>query len=895
MKKIISKILIIFIIIIILFEFSFSSNISYAFDSEDINSITNLIGGLVSFVLWIPRLLVTGISWLMGTLLTVTLAESCGISTDAIFAGTQGECATPFDIFFNKYTFFDVDFFELSTGNGMINIVRLRVAQWFYILRTISAAVLLAILIYVGIRMAISTIAEDKAKYKKMFWDWMCSLALIFVLQYIAIFTIEANNAIVSFLRNYGYNDIDQAISDIMSQAMGPMGIGPLVSTFVYCMIIFQTIAFMLVYIKRMIKVGFLIVISPMISITYSIDKMGDGKAQALNKWLKEFVYTILIQPFHCIMYLAFVNTAMKLLSTGATISDVMNEGLWEAVGNMNQLANGFLAILCLKFINDGEKAIRKIFNFQDDENMTSLAAGAAIGMAAISSAQKIGKTASKGITMAKNIPTKFGNALGKDSKAGGAFDKVKDGLNQAKEAFNSTGAGKAISKIGSRLDKAGEKVGGWAKSAGDAIGKTGVGKFGKAAFAKGKFVGGKIANAGRFVGGKAKKFKEKADGIRDKIKEKGGDFADKHKGLMKGIKGAKTLGANTLRKSMPIALGMMGMAMSYSSGSSGAMEAIGVGSGLKRGSEEFLASSQGTIEGNVQGSVDSDVESDEEVRELQEKLDDNMDAIDDTNENLSQTNSRIEQMTDAEQANGNDYLAMLREEDALKARQEELKAQEELSKADLKELAEIEERQKQIAASKQKLNEDPEIARVLPTFAHKHNMEKQLAEQRAQRKELQEQINARRANVASKVIEGYRNNGGAEQIARAKSEITKAIQKCMLERKYKDSQGDVSADFTLSDKETRSAERMQESICALLDRAVVAGGGKMDTGEVFKRYFGEDSDSPMAQSLKQAIDAYQYQARSKNYNDNEDLYKSTGGEKEKFESDIVKKASKRG
>ena len=31
--------------------------------------------------------------------------------------------------------------------------------------------------------------------------------------------------------------------------------------------------------------------ISPLISITYSIDKIGDGKSQALNTWLKEFIY----------------------------------------------------------------------------------------------------------------------------------------------------------------------------------------------------------------------------------------------------------------------------------------------------------------------------------------------------------------------------------------------------------------------------------------------------------------------------------------------------------------------------------------------------------------------------------------------------------------------------
>lgn len=890
MKKIISKVLIIFIITIILFEFSFSSNVSYAFDSDDINSITNLIGGLVSVVLWIPRLLVTAISWLMGTLLTVTVAESCDVNF-----GNKGECATPFDIFFNKYKFLDVNFFDISDGAAdatMIDIVRIQVAQWFYILRTLSAIVLLAILIYVGIRMAISTIAEEKAKYQKMLWDWCCSMALIFVLQYIAIFVIETNNIIVNFLKNYltgdpGFTNIGDAISEIMDQAMGAMGIGSLVSTFVYCMIIFQTIAFMLVYIKRMIKVGFLIVISPMISITYSIDKMGDGKAQALNKWLKEFVYTILIQPFHCIMYIAFVNTAVNLLNTGATVSDVRNEDLWEAIGHMNQLANGFLAILCLKFINDGEKALRKIFNFQDDGNMTSLAAGAAIGMAAISNAQKIGKATSKGITSARNLSTKLNNALAKDGK-NGAFGKIGEHLKNAKDSFNSTGAGQLLGNLGNKLGSVGNKLGSVGNKLGELgekIGNTKIGQMGKKVFEAGRFAGGKILNAGKFVSKNAKK-------IRNRVKEKGDIFAKNHKGLMKSIKGAKTLGSNALRKSMPIALGMMGMAMSYSTGSSGAMEALGVGSGLKRGSEEFLATSQGTIEGNVQESVNEYVDNNEEVQAAQKELDQNTDNIEEASENLEETNETIENMTSAEQSNGNDYLQILRDDD----RQAELKAKgDEINQKELDELAKLEKREAERAKLKKNLSDDPEIAKVLPIFEQKHKLEKQLAEQRSQREILQEKLKNKRANIAGAIIENFRKNGGAAQIASAKNEITKAIQKCMMERKYKDSQGDVNVEYTLTDKETSSSERMQESICALLDRAVVAGGASLDAGQVFKRYFGEDSDSPMAESLKQAIDAYQYQARAKNYNENEDLYKNTGGTKEKFENDIVTRASKMG
>lgn len=58
---------------------------------------------------------------------------------------------------------------------------RTAVAVWYYALRTIASAILLVVLIYVGIRMAMSTVsAEQKASYKKMLVDWTVSLVLIF-------------------------------------------------------------------------------------------------------------------------------------------------------------------------------------------------------------------------------------------------------------------------------------------------------------------------------------------------------------------------------------------------------------------------------------------------------------------------------------------------------------------------------------------------------------------------------------------------------------------------------------------------------------------------------------------------------------------------------------------
>lgn len=66
-------------------------------------------------------------------------------------------------------------------------------------------------------------------------------------------------------------------------------------------------------YFKRFLSVGFLIIISPLITITYSIDKAGDGKAQAFGTWLREMVFNIFIQIIHAVIYIVFIFSAAEI------------------------------------------------------------------------------------------------------------------------------------------------------------------------------------------------------------------------------------------------------------------------------------------------------------------------------------------------------------------------------------------------------------------------------------------------------------------------------------------------------------------------------------------------------------------------------------------------------
>ena len=418
MVKQLKKILILFIVIAILSNFIFGTNISHAatpMTPEILNGITGLAGGIVSIIVIVPKLLMTAAAFFID-LLVYNLANTEGGGGNGILHNI-----TAYDIFFNKYKLLDINFFDLNIDSDSIPYaIRENVARWYYVMRNIATVVLLVILVYVGIRMALSTVASDKAKYKKMLVDWFISLILIYVIQYMAIFIIYLNNAIVHGLEilsssvisgsNGGLSTIKDVYNKIAILAAVGVGIPGMTASIIYVAMIFMTIAFFISYINRVIKIAFLLIISPLITITYSIDKMKDNKAQALITWLKQFLYTILIQPFHCIMYLTFTNTAFELispilngdLSSAAGLGDTL-KNTFLGSADYNLLATSALVIISLIFIKQAEKVIAKIFGFSNEIQGVSMGAGMAMGIMAVRNAKNIGSQTRKTFNMAKD------------------------------------------------------------------------------------------------------------------------------------------------------------------------------------------------------------------------------------------------------------------------------------------------------------------------------------------------------------------------------------------------------------------------------------------------------------------------------------------------------------
>lgn len=325
--------------------------------------ITGIVDGLLGFFLNILNI----IPVMIGGIIQMASVSIANIgNTGTPFAFLQLD-----DILFNRVPILSVNFFAGGGADVIVNI-RGSIATWYYALRNIAIILSLAVLIYVGIRMAISTLAEDKAKYKKMLTDWVVGFITIFLLHYIIVIAVNVNDLLVGIFNNSTeISGMGSFAGDLALNAVNPIGgfVKGLTSAILYIFITVLTMMFLFDYIKRMLTVAFLMIIAPIITVTYSIDKMGDGKSQALNTWLKEFLYNILIQPFHCIIYLAFMTIIIGLIGKPTDINWFDGFGLGASV----------IAIVAMLFIKQAEPIVRKIFGFDNASSLGSVIASGAL------------------------------------------------------------------------------------------------------------------------------------------------------------------------------------------------------------------------------------------------------------------------------------------------------------------------------------------------------------------------------------------------------------------------------------------------------------------------------------------------------------------------------------
>lgn len=477
MKIFMKKLLLSLIILVLIFNFAFLNPVQAATAricgiGEVVQSIMGVIGsvgdGILGILTYIPKLFAliaeVAIMSLMAVIAgTFGYVDEYGNAVSALSGFLDTGFLTPDDIFFNKLLLTDVNIFKLDLANAPDAIIQLRsnVALWYYIMRMIAISILLAVLLYIAIRMAISTVAQDKAFYKRMLINWASSIALVFVLHYLIIIVLNINSGLVGICSKI-YNATSSGAGGNLSDAVGNLLLHTLsisattgwASIAVVGMIIVQTFAFLIYYIKRVLTIAFLVIISPLITLTYSIDKLGDGKAQALNTWLKEFFFTIIIQPFHCITYMVFMSLALAALGIGQSTGQDIAKMVFS--GGLSQLVGGLLAILCMKFVWDGEKIVKNIFGIKVSDNLGDAVASAAIAGTVVSKA--VGTAGKAGAQGVKKIAgdggvKKMFSAEGKLGRLDKKIDKQDKIIKNSKNAEERAKAKREKSRLVNKRD----------------------------------------------------------------------------------------------------------------------------------------------------------------------------------------------------------------------------------------------------------------------------------------------------------------------------------------------------------------------------------------------------------------------------------------------------------
>lgn len=315
----------------------------------------------------------------------------------------------PENIFANKIAALDVNFVRQHNYEGVEvgansksdseeksksaagGVIRQTIASWYNAFRNIAVVGLLTVLVYLGIRIVISSTATDKAKYKESLQDWLVALCLVFVIHIIMsgilMFTDKFTEMIdgsidkpilVTVKGDKNLQFKTNLTGYIRFKAQNNDWGECTAYTIMYLALVLYTVMFTFTYFKRFLYMAFFTMIAPLVALTYPIDKVKDGKAQAFDMWFREYTMNAIIQPVHLILYSVFIGSAIDLATS-----------------------NPIYAIVTLAFLTSAEKWVKSMFGLDKAKTPAGLAtmAGGALAMKGVGKVMGVlsGKGGNKG------------------------------------------------------------------------------------------------------------------------------------------------------------------------------------------------------------------------------------------------------------------------------------------------------------------------------------------------------------------------------------------------------------------------------------------------------------------------------------------------------------------
>ena len=197
------------------------------------------------------------------------------------------------NIVYNKIPILDANFFNFESAggavvdeNGIVYIIKENVAIWYYVFRTMAILIMLIILLYLGIRMAITTVAEKKAVYKQMLVSWIAGFILVFTIHYIMYFIISVNETFISWVvPKYEEGTELSLYESVRTKAYSLKATTGTAGLVMYAVLVYYSIRFLLLYFKRYLTIMILAIISPFVSVSYAVQKINKKRKRRRDVW----------------------------------------------------------------------------------------------------------------------------------------------------------------------------------------------------------------------------------------------------------------------------------------------------------------------------------------------------------------------------------------------------------------------------------------------------------------------------------------------------------------------------------------------------------------------------------------------------------------------------------
>ena len=478
------------------------------------------IGAVVAGI----KMIGTSLVWAGGTYLAVSYFSENALPQNFYL---PMYAISPYEIFANKVAMLDVNFFQPNNYDDATTLVgetgkeqessaaklQPTIAKWYVAIRNFAIVVMMIILVYVGIRIVMSSAAEDRAKYKQRLMDWIIAMCLLFFMHYLMTLAVTITESLLDSintanapysirigtsegkLSKYRYNVVippkdgeedskpqkeqskvfdtdeqslgtafrNQGIiqkdeetgveyfvwpTNLMGKARVELQLEPKDDmsdddilarkfgfTIIFIALVIYTVLFLFRYLKRLIMLAFLTIIAPFVAMTYPLDKINDGSAQAFNMWVKEYVFNLLIQPVHLILYTILIGSAIDFAAD-----------------------NLLYALAALGFMLPAEKIMRKFFGFEKASTLDNGSAlGGALAMQGINQLRRIGfggsKKGAKGGTGGNATPTskinKFNNRPSDKGKSPSELLASGEGQGLDAKSVGIAAGGQAVSDNG--------------------------------------------------------------------------------------------------------------------------------------------------------------------------------------------------------------------------------------------------------------------------------------------------------------------------------------------------------------------------------------------------------------------------------------------------------------